>query len=70
MELKLCGAGDEVLFYIWVKLSSETPDSRTDGFLKMRLFPGTGEYPVSKGQLFTMVSLFNDGNFTWEEGED
>lgn len=55
---------------IWVKLSSETPDSRTDDFLKMRLFPGAGEHPVAEGQLFTMVTFFNNGNFTWEEGED
>lgn len=55
---------------IWVKLNSETPDFRTDGFLKMRLSPGTGEHPVSKGQLFTMATFFSDGNFTWEEGED
>lgn len=55
---------------IWVKLNTETPDSRTDDFLKMRLFPGTGEHPVSKEQLFTVVSLFSHGYFTWKEGED
>lgn len=59
VELELRGAGDEVLFYrpdfirrtSGVKLNSETPDSRTGGFLKRRLFPGTGEHPVSKWQL-------------------